>query len=72
MSRRCAYCVPDPLVGDECLLKMLGTAERKQVSLTLYRKGRSEELFTKQCPMSADDSYDACPFFEDENEVSEG
>lgn len=50
---------------------MLGTAERKQVSLTLYRKGRSEGLFTQQCPMSADASYDACPFYEDESEIPE-
>jgi hypothetical protein len=50
---------------------MLGTSERKQVSLTLYRAGREEGLFTKQCPMSSDNAYVDCPFYEDESEIPE-
>jgi len=74
--KRCAYCVPagdEPLAPeahhDECLIKMLGTVERKQVSMTLYRAGRDEGLFTKQCPMSADNAFDDCPFYEDESSI---
>lgn len=48
---------------------MLGTSERKEVSLTLYRAGRQEGLFTKQCPMSSDRAYDDCPFYEDESTI---
>lgn len=72
--RTCAYCVPaDPreVQGDECLIKMLGSEERKQVSLTLYRIGREEGLFTKQCPMSADKTFGKCPFYEDAQDLSE-
>ena len=77
-KRRCAYCVPasdEPLAPeahhDECLIKMLGTSERKEVSLTLYRAGRREGLFTKQCPMSSDHAFDDCPFYEDESTIQD-
>jgi hypothetical protein len=76
--KRCAYCVPagkkpsEPEEHhDECLIKMLGTSERKEVSLTLYRAGRRDGLFTKQCPMSSDHAYDDCPFYEDESTIPE-
>ncbi|OQB12185.1 MAG: hypothetical protein BWY17_03285 [Deltaproteobacteria bacterium ADurb.Bin207] len=69
---RCAYCVPaakgsnDPAdIADECLIKMLGQDERKQVSLLLYRLGREEGLFDQKCPMTRDKTYTHCPFYED-------
>ena len=76
VAGRCAYCVPggnqklssnEPY--EECLIKMLGSAERKQVALTLYRAGHEDGLFTKQCPMSSDHAYDDCPFYEDESDI---
>lgn len=77
-SGRCAYCVPakhnahGQQVGhDECLIKMLGSEERKQVSLALYRTGRDQGLFDKQCPMSDGETYDECPFFESESEMGD-
>ncbi len=50
---------------------MLGVRECKQVSLILYREGRHTGLFTRECPMSADDSFGQCPFFEDEDDLGE-
>ncbi len=75
---RCAYCVPadraprvrDPN-HDDCLIKMLGKEERKQVALTLYRVGREEGLFDRTCPMSSDKRFHECPFYEDESEVAD-
>lgn len=70
----CAYCVPADhrkAPADECLIKMLGSEERKQVALTLYRIGREEGLFNKQCPMSVDKTYGTCPFYEDAQELTE-
>ena len=72
--RTCAYCVPADhrkAQGDECLIKMLGSEERKQVSLTLYRIGREEGLFNKQCPMSIDRTFGRCPFYEDAEDLTE-
>ncbi len=50
---------------------MLGKEERKQVALTLYRAGHEEGLFDRTCPMSSGRAFDACPFYEDESEVSD-
>jgi hypothetical protein len=50
---------------------MLGSEERKQVALTLYRLGRQEGLFNKQCPMSADKNFGQCPFYEDAEDLTE-
>lgn len=73
--KRCAYCVPPERVDqrqrDECLIKMLGPKERRQVSLALYRSGRTEGLFNRDCPMSQDRAFNDCPFYEDENDIPE-
>jgi hypothetical protein len=56
---------------DECLIKMLGTWERRQVALTLYRLGVEEGTFGYRCPMSSTRNFASCPFYEDVEAIDE-
>lgn len=69
--RRCVYCMPaEPgkprASADECLIKRLGPRECRQVNEVLKKVVSGEPAPPSACPMSADGSYERCPFYEDD------
>ncbi len=76
----CIYCLPPTSDGPpesparpshECMIKRLGSWERRQVSVLLHKAGFKEHLFTCGCPASATQAYRACPFYESQADLAD-
>jgi hypothetical protein len=74
----CIYCLPPApdappetptRPGHECMIKRLGSWERRQVSLALHRAGFDEHLFTCGCPASRTHAFRDCPFYENASDL---
>jgi len=75
----CIYCLPpaeeseraQPAPDHECMIKRLGSWERRQVSVLLHKAGFREHLFTCGCPASQSGAFRECPFYETEDDLDE-
>ena len=79
----CIYCLPPvPKPGNdvgeirppehECMLKRLGSWERRQVSVVLHKAGIDGKLFSSGCPVSESRAFHDCPFYEDSSAMDDG
>ena len=76
----CIYCLPPAedappetpkQPSHECMIKRLGSWERRQVSVLLHKAGFDEHLFTCGCPASKTRAFRDCPFYENEADLDE-